>query len=87
LGSTAFALATDVDVFIGVGGFLKDANNDDNAVGGSFSDDTVNKDDGIGFFTSLKSLTVVTLKNAGKSYLAVDARALRRSSWGSRATS
>ena len=80
LGSTAFATATDVEVFIGVGGFLQDANSDDNTDGGSFSDDTVNKDDGIGFYTSLESLTVVTLKNAGnpgtaddKSYLAVDA--------------
>ena len=80
LGSTAFATATDVEVFIGVGGFLQDANSDDNTDGGSFSDDTVNKDDGIGFYTSLESLTVVTLKNTGnpgtaddKSYLAVDA--------------
>ena len=81
LGSDAFEDAEKVEVFIGVGGVLEDVAGDDASSDGSFADDLVNTDRGIGFYTSLESLIVVTLKNAGDptvttddvSYLAIEA--------------
>src|SRR5262249_48670642 len=55
LGSAAFTGASRVEVFVGVGGVLKDESNDDNSSTGSFRDDTVNTDAGVGFYASLDS--------------------------------
>src|SRR5262245_56524952 len=58
LGSTAFSGASAVEVFIGVGGALQDPSTPLN-----YADDTLNLDSGIGFYASLNSLSLVTLKN------------------------
>ena len=72
LGTTAFENAEAVQVFVGVGGLLEDVAGDDNDADGSYSDDVVNKDDAIGFYTSLESLSLVTLKNIGDPTVATD---------------
>src|SRR5258706_7452558 len=46
-----------------LGGELRDVNGDDNQVTGTFADDLLNTDSGIGLFASLDRLSVVTLKN------------------------
>ncbi|MDO8341526.1 MAG: hypothetical protein Q7T59_06150, partial [Candidatus Woesebacteria bacterium] len=63
LGSNAFAGATKVEVFVGIGGVLDDVSGDDALASGSFSDDTVDITAGLGFYASLDSLSLVTLKN------------------------
>ena len=57
LGRNAHGTATDIEVFVGVGGDL-----DDKGTGG-YADDTINKDGGIGIYATLEELTLVTLKN------------------------
>ena len=63
LGSGAFAGAQPVAAFIGEGGALVDTNSDDNSATGTFKDDSVNTDAALGFYASLNSLTLITLKN------------------------
>jgi len=69
-------------VFVGVGGSLSDTTNGAaNNTPNIYSDDEVNYDGGVGFYASLDSLTLVTLKDTNgtlqktddKSYLALDA--------------
>jgi hypothetical protein len=81
LGSSAFAGATKVEVFVGIGGALDDVNGDNALATGTFSDDTVNISAGLGFYASLDSLSLVTLKNNNstplvatddKSYMALE---------------
>ena len=68
---------TNVSVFVGVGGSLSDTTDGDaNNTPDNSSDDEVNYDGGVGFYASLDSLTLVTLKDTNgtpqKSYLALD---------------
>ena len=85
LGVDAFAGAQAVQVFIGAGGSLDDVAGDDGSISGSFVDDVINTDSGIGFSASLPRLSLVTLKNNNatpnqrnddKSYLALDLNGL-----------
>ena len=68
---------TNVGVFVGVGGSLSDTTDGEaNNTPNDYSDDEVNYDGGVGFYASLDSLTLVTLKDTNstpqKSYLALD---------------
>ena len=63
LGTSAFPGATQVEVFVGVGGELADVSGDDNQAAGSFRDDTVSLSNAIGFHASLDSLQMATLKS------------------------
>src|SRR5258706_2844349 len=81
LGVDAFSGAQPVQVFIGAGGELNDVNGDDNSASGTFADDLINTDSGVGFLASLNRLSLVTLKNNNatpnqanddKSYMALD---------------
>src|SRR5947207_1985279 len=81
LGWEAFSGAQAVQTFIGVGGELRDVNGNDNQVTGTFADDVLVTDGGIGFFASLNHLSLVSLKNNNatptvatddKSYMALE---------------
>ncbi|HEX7052994.1 MAG TPA: hypothetical protein VF211_03555, partial [Burkholderiales bacterium] len=81
LGSQSFEGAEAVQVFVGVGGELKDTNGDDGDADGSFSDDTIDTSAGVGFTASLQTLSLVTLKDDNgtptdatddKSYMALE---------------
>src|SRR5258706_9510502 len=79
VGVGDFSGAQAVQVVIGVGGDLRDVNGDDNQATGTFADDVL--ETGIGFYASLNSLSLVSLKNNNgtatnatddKSYMALD---------------